>query len=216
MNTLEFRGQPQLLDAITAVSAEQGPDLAVVRGFITEADVLNAIDDRLRPDRRATRTALYAAAPILNEADELVVDLWNGHGYKGMSINDGLLLDQVRIRGIAPHIDDSVYGDRSVEAVAQMSLCLKGQRWFNGERLPVSFRGDDGAFDLPAYQDYTQFDGELYRSVWAGRQPRSRVLLHAGDLALFGHHPVVTLHSVTHDEGQKSVARLLTWRADKN
>jgi hypothetical protein len=132
-----------------------------------------------------------------------------------MAVTRGLRLDQVRAGGIEPHLDDSIYGDRSVEAVAQLSLCLSGHRWLSGQRLPVAFRNADGTFDVSRYEAYTAYDGELYTSIRNGREPRSRVLVHAGDLALFGHHPLVTLHAVTHDGNEESVARLLTWRAVK-
>lgn len=188
-------------------------DLAVVRGFIADDNALEALShEGGRPDY----AALYAAAPVLREADSFVADQWALVGYAGMQVTRGVMLDQVRRTGILPHLDELRYGDRIVEAVVQGSLALQGERLFSGERVPANFKTVDGRLDKAAFEACWGHGTPLNEKVWNGYRPRTEITVRAGDLALFAHHPYATLHAVRHTDEQHSVARLLNWYAEQS
>jgi hypothetical protein len=214
-----FSGTQGLMPALQALYPEEGaevPDLAVVRGFITSASLLEKLNDPPQQKDLQNLPLLYEAVPELHQADAFIAEQWGKLGYTNMGRVSSAILDLLRIKGIQPHVDDAIYGDSVVEAIVQGSLCLTGERTFAAELLPVEFKTPSGEFDLEARNRYTSILGELSTQIFVdGRKPRTSAELVAGDLALMHHHPYISLHSVTHKPDQKSVARLITWRAAK-
>jgi hypothetical protein len=209
------------VSAIDCVSQLDGPDAVVVRGFVQDQAVLNNLNT---PNvmTRDIAPKLYEAAPTLHDADKFVVKRWRHIGYAGMHINGGVSLDQLRTVGILPHVDEPVFESNLLEAIVQGSLCLSGDREFMAERLPQTFYNDtqklfgkSRQFDLESFNEFLEFDNPFMHSVLEeDRKPRSSVVLQPGDLALFAHHPAVTLHSAQHLTDVAS-ARLLMWQAKK-
>jgi hypothetical protein len=210
----EFHGQAALPAAIGAVLDNPELDLTVVRGFIPDAGVRDTLTQE-GGDPYHAMSALYEAAPSLQKADSLVARRWDMAGYVGTQVTRGVVLDLVRRSGILPHLDDLRFQDRTVEAMIQGSLALKGERLFSGEKLPERFLTAEGGLDVAAYKAFWGYRTPLYDEVNDGRRPRTEVTVEARDLALFAHHPQMTLHAVRHAEGTSSVARLLTWYAEK-
>jgi len=224
-----FSGQDQLVPALEALVPETLsdpdalPDITLINDFVTDPELLALIGDE-GADSWVVKRKLYKATPSLREADKWVAERWRSIGYTGLEVTDGIMLDMVRRQGISPHLDDIKYKDgvdaKVLEAVAQGSLCLTGERTFMAERLDKRFVREDGTFDLEAYEHYNRFGGELAQTLdprrpEGPRMPRTSAVVKAGGLALFAHHPSIVLHGVRRTEGQASIARLLSWCAHK-
>lgn len=177
------------------------------------SSLLEELDDGSRQNDQINAERLRSELPQLHIVEGLVKANWAEKGYRGMRIVDGFILDQWRKPGIISHVDELVYQDRRIEAGVQLSLCAKGLRKFIAERLPHDFRNEDGTFDASAYGELYKFNGQLQGEVLAGRIPRSEVMFRPGDVAMFPHHPAVTLHAATNIE--PSIARLISYNAEK-
>lgn len=210
----EASGPDGLIEAAEALLTSEEFDMAAVSKVIDPtSSLLEELDDGSRQKDQANTERLRDELPQLQIVEGLVRANWAEKGYRGMKIVDGFMLDQWRKPGIIPHVDELVYKDRRIEAGVQLSLCAKGLRKFMAERLPHNFRNEDGTFDASAYKELYRFNGQLQNEVMAGRIPRSEAMLRPGDVAMFPHHPSVTLHGVINVE--PSIARLISYNAEK-
>ncbi|MCB9834835.1 hypothetical protein H6792_02280 [Candidatus Nomurabacteria bacterium] len=213
----EASGPNGLVEAAEALLTTEEFDMAAISNVIDHSStLLEELDDGSRQNDQINTERLGNELPQLHIVEGLVKTSWVKKGYRGMNIIDGFMLDQLRKPGIPPHVDELVYRDRRIEAGVQLSLCVKGLRKFMAERLPYDFRNEDGTFDASAYSEFYEFNGQLQSEIIAGRIPRiprSEAMLRPGDVAMFPHHPAVTLHGATNVE--PSIARLISYNAEK-
>lgn len=207
-------GPNGLIEAADALLNSAEFDMAAITTVLDpNSTLLENLDDGSRQNDRANSASLSNELPQLDVVAGLIRADWAKHGYRGMEIVDGFLLDKWRKPGIMPHVDELVYRDTRIEAGLQLSLCVKGLRRFMAERLPYSFRKADGTFDANAYREFYRFDGKLFQEIKAGRTPRSEATLRPGDVAMFPHHPTITLHGATNIV--PSIARLISFNAEE-
>lgn len=217
MNKLvEFDGQRHLPEAVELIASDTPPDLVVVRGLITDTNLLNSLGSDVTPSEKvADHTALREAIPQFEKANKIISERWANIGYVDYSSVSNatfdLLIDQ---EAIEPHIDPVPSSRNRVEAIAQASLCITGSRNYMAEVLPQTFKTSEGELDVYNWDSFADFDSGFSTTLKTLKhQPRTQTEVNAGDLALFPHHPVVTLHSIKHEVGKRSVARLINWFA---
>lgn len=214
LRVFEAKGPSGLIEATEALLASEEFDMAAVSNIIDpNSTLLEELDDGSRENDQANIERLRSELPQLHIVEGLIKSHWVERGYRGMEIVDGFLLDQWRKSGIIPHVDELVYQDRRIEAGVQLSLCVKGLRKFMAERLPHDFKNEDGTFNASAYSELSKIGGQLQTEIMAGRTPRSEATLKPGDVAIFPHHPAITLHGVINIE--PSIARLISYNAEK-
>ena len=216
MNRLvEFEGKDQLVEAVETIAGDNPPDLVVVRGLLTNPDILRNLCDLVGPfESLAGHTALRGEIPQFQEADKVIAERWAEVGYNDHPTIHDAKFDMLITSTIDTHVDPVSRKRKRIEAIAQASLCLSGNRIYMAELLPHSFKDEQGNLDVDGMNLFSDFDAEFTTSIRAaGRKPRTQTEVAAGDLALFPHHPLVTLHAVGHDTGKSSVARLINWYA---
>ncbi len=211
MNKLFISSGPDgLLEAADALLSSDTYDMAVVQQAIDRDDpLLVHLDDGSRKNDRSNTDHLRQALPQLDSVGLLIKSMWDVDGYKGTSVDPDFMLDDWRKPSILPHIDSlRPYG--VFEAGLQLSMCLRGARKFAAERLDFEPKGKSRELDLKKYNKL------MYKLIDQvsneGRSPRTYAELAPGDIALFPHHPVVTLHSVEVLESD-TIARLITYYA---
>ncbi len=206
-------GPDGLVEASQALLESDNYDMAAVSGVIEKGDpILHQLGCTSSSFVDETARNLASLLPQLQTVQDLLAANWLVVGYKGMKIEESFTLDTLRREQVNTHLDGLASSSRRIEAGVQLSFCLEGAREFYSERLPDTFYTEDGKFDIGGYRNLTHPRSELSRELRAGRMPRTGAELNAGDVGMFPHHPVVSLHKTTHLKSGTS-ARLITYFA---
>jgi hypothetical protein len=214
MNRLFIATGPDgVIEAAEALLDTERYDMAAVAGvFESTNPLLESLDDGSCARNLENFQQLREQLPQLDVVHGIIAAKWEQEGYTDMELSGSFFLDQWRASGLTTHVDELVYR-RRIEAGLQLSLCLKGLRQFWSERLPQTFKTESGAFDRQAFEEFIAFGSPLYSEFIAGRVPRTAALLRPGDLAMFPHHPVISMHkSAVLEPG--SIGRLISYNAE--
>lgn len=216
MNRLFVASGPEgLVEAADALQSSDRYDMAAVNDVLQpDNPLLEELDnsDRSKDDENTKR--LHEELPELDVIHGLVAAMWATKGYKGMHLTSGFYLDLWRSSSFPAHIDTLKRNDsnriRRIEAGFQLSLCLKGLREFKSERLDDTFYTGDDRFDQRGYE---RFESTLLTEILNGRTPRTAAEIKPGALAMFPHHPVVSLHQAINLQ-PGSLTRLISYNAE--
>lgn len=219
MSLVELSGADSFVAGIEAAvdSTITGPDLVIVRDALTPADYAALQECKyLDTDTGTTAVAPALATNILrgvidiDGATQAITKQWYEVAYSDYERETtARVYRHLRSGDSESHIDlDVPPKTRNLNVMTTASFCIKGTRLVTAGRIPETFRTSSGEFDQEAY---SEFAGRLSR-FRSPQEMRSRALVSAGDIAIWGQNPLLAEHAVI-DATRDSEAILLEWQA---
>jgi len=189
----EFNGPDSFSEAASVALRPEGVDLVVIRGLLSP----------LQAEQMSRRGApvvnmLYEAVPQLTDTDKAVEEWWQENGYSGYRVSEPRMAktSSSNVRGgTRAHIDPVILDppDSGSFLYGPLSLSVnltESTARFSGERLPMTFKRDDGTFDIGGFwRIFDEVDG-------SSRNFRTSTVVGQGDGVLFSSQPRPVVHEI--------------------
>jgi hypothetical protein len=186
-NFIEIDNPELLAKAAEELLYDDGADLLVVRGLMSNPDLLQKFG---RAGGVSEVESLYESIPAFHELDGVVADFWDQAGYNDYDLLSPHVRRGAFKQGSSPlHVDFAqVELAKNIVGPLSLSVGIEGSAQFFAQKPIDIFLRADGSFDLEGWQAWLKEPMPGYL--------RTSTTQKQGDGVFFTNHPRQTYHEV--------------------